>query len=294
MISCTYESALKATVAENLGKTVGHRLYRGLIQGPSFFSKDAVLKMLSDPLFPLDCISIFSNGKQTALDHIKVWRTVQERKIVFTPFDELVKVVCQRDTSAVIEGLDNYHPTISRISRCIDDVSPYLFSNAVLFWSKVGNETYRGHRDSQSVLVVQLEGKKRWRVFEPQGQRLLGNDRLTLEEMGVLAGDYLLEPGDVLFVAGGVPHICDTVTPESMHLAFDLCMRSLTVEQVGQKAFHIFNHTPFEGYEAKSVVQRLIDIMNSEDFHAAISSLESQHLASLKQFRQRVSLKSNK
>jgi len=87
------------------------------------------------------------------------------------------------------------------------------------------------HTDRQDVLVVQMEGAKRWRVFSPPTDgkvkptadpfaRGKGDDSLPLhvlleEKEGRLGTELLMDvvtrEGDVLFIPAGFPHTTDTV-----------------------------------------------------------------------------------
>ncbi|KAL7471818.1 hypothetical protein ACHAXS_012127 [Conticribra weissflogii] len=87
------------------------------------------------------------------------------------------------------------------------------------------------HTDRQDVLVVQMEGAKRWRVFSPPTDgnvkptadpfaRGKGDDSLPLhvlleEKEGRLRTELLMDvvtrEGDVLFIPAGFPHTTDTV-----------------------------------------------------------------------------------
>ena len=105
------------------------------------------------------------------------------------------------------------------------------------------------HTDRQDVLVVQMEGAKRWRVFTPPTDgdvkpnadpfaRGKGLDNLPLHTLleGIdgrlgseLLMDVTLREGDVLFIPAGFPHTTDTVEETvdadydaSIHLTFNI------------------------------------------------------------------------
>mmetsp|Transcript_18824 Transcript_18824/g.32099 ORF Transcript_18824/g.32099 Transcript_18824/m.32099 type:complete len:597 (+) Transcript_18824:105-1895(+) len=81
------------------------------------------------------------------------------------------------------------------------------------------------HTDKQDVVVVQTQGRKRWRVYSPPDssfdseldpfKRGKGTDSLTLEmlerENSELLLDVTLYPGDTLFVPARFPHTTDTL-----------------------------------------------------------------------------------
>jgi len=103
------------------------------------------------------------------------------------------------------------------------------------------------HTDRQDVLVVQMEGAKRWRVFTPPTDgnvkptadpfaRGKGEDSLPLHTLlegkeGRLGTELLMDvvtrEGDVLFIPAGFPHTTDTVEENadydtSIHLTFNI------------------------------------------------------------------------
>ena len=105
------------------------------------------------------------------------------------------------------------------------------------------------HTDRQDVLVVQMEGAKRWRVFTPPTDgsvkpnadpfaRGKGDDSLPLHTLlegsdGRLGSELLMDvvtkEGDVLFIPAGFPHTTDTVEESSdadydtsIHLTFNI------------------------------------------------------------------------
>jgi hypothetical protein len=105
------------------------------------------------------------------------------------------------------------------------------------------------HTDRQDVLVVQMEGAKRWRVFSPPTDgnvkpnadpfaRGKGLDNLPLHTLvegaeGRLGCELLLDvitrEGDILFIPAGFPHTTDTVDNDddakydaSIHLTFNI------------------------------------------------------------------------
>lgn len=105
------------------------------------------------------------------------------------------------------------------------------------------------HTDRQDVLVVQMEGAKRWRVFTPPTDgdvkpnadpfaRGKGLDNLPLHILlegpegrlgSELLMDVTLREGDVLFIPAGFPHTTDTVEETSdvdydasIHLTFNI------------------------------------------------------------------------
>jgi lysine-specific demethylase/histidyl-hydroxylase NO66 len=80
------------------------------------------------------------------------------------------------------------------------------------------------HFDFHDVFVVQLDGAKRWRAWEPlprtrdpvRGTGKIPNPKL--DELGVPLLDLTLTAGDCLYLPRGFPHAAETVDATSAHL----------------------------------------------------------------------------
>jgi JmjC domain len=84
------------------------------------------------------------------------------------------------------------------------------------------------HFDFHDVVVVQLAGRKRWRVWEPlpRSQRPLKRGPVIAQpapdELGATLLDRVLEPGSSLAVPRGFPHAAESVEAESAHLTIGI------------------------------------------------------------------------
>ncbi len=84
------------------------------------------------------------------------------------------------------------------------------------------------HFDFHDVVVVQLAGRKRWRVWPalPRSERPLKRGPAISQpapgELGGVLLDRILEPGDCLAVPRGLPHAAESVDAESAHLTIGI------------------------------------------------------------------------
>jgi ribosomal protein L16 Arg81 hydroxylase len=76
------------------------------------------------------------------------------------------------------------------------------------------------HHDTHDVFVLQLAGRKRWRVYEPVLELPLKDQRWSPElgDPGPPIEDFTLEAGDTLYLPRGWPHEATTSDDESLHL----------------------------------------------------------------------------
>jgi hypothetical protein len=59
----------------------------------------------------------------------------------------------------VLEGLDILDPGVNAFASVLDKARPATFCNATAFYSQHWNEAYRGHVDTDDVLVMHVEGR---------------------------------------------------------------------------------------------------------------------------------------
>ena len=64
----------------------------------------------------------------------------------------------------VLEGLDILEPDINAFAASLDRAHAATFCNATAFYLQYGNEAYRGHLDTDDVLVIHVAGESVRRI----------------------------------------------------------------------------------------------------------------------------------
>jgi hypothetical protein len=80
------------------------------------------------------------------------------------------------------------------------------------------------HHDTHDVFVLQVAGRKRWRLYEPVLELPLKDQRWSPElgAPGAPIDDFTLDAGDTLYVPRGWPHEAETSDEEALHLTIGL------------------------------------------------------------------------
>lgn len=126
--------------------------------------------------------------------------------------------------SLVVSQFHETHPPLGRFCRGLEK----LFLHAVqanIYLTPPAAQGFRTHYDTHDVLVLQVEGRKRWRVWD--GERVERPTRRTpwpgnMEPLGeprIVA----MRPGDALYIPRGVMHDAATEGGEaSLHVTVGL------------------------------------------------------------------------
>jgi ribosomal protein L16 Arg81 hydroxylase len=254
----------------------------------SYFSLSRLKELLGNPLLSPDWLQVNVGGKPMSFDDDFLWKFVQKKKLCFIDKKKMNEAIA-KGASVVLEGLDILEPRIHALCSEIDVQLPCSLINCEAFFSQKNNEAYYGHRDSDDVLVIQLEGQKRWRLHEPQPRRYRGNSPLNEQQMGPLLEELVMNPGDIMFVRAGVPHRCITENAYSLHLSFDLCDRTPNIEQITEAAnqLHAECLAPMNA-PASEVVDQYIKHLKSEKFSQHLESATTTMQQQARRFRERM------
>lgn len=95
--------------------------------------------------------------------------------------------------------------------------SPWIHTGRVpgRYLTPAGTQGFAPHYDDIEAFILQVEGRKRWRLYNnPSGETLprFSSGNFEQEEIGEVILDITLEPGDLLYFPRGVVH--QGVAPE--------------------------------------------------------------------------------
>ena len=138
---------------------------------------------------------------------------------------------------------------------------------ANMYLTPGGTQGFAPHYDDVEVFIVQLEGKKRWRLYEPINQSdvlpRFSSPNFSQEEIGEPTLDVVLEAGDLLYFPRGTIHQGNChEDAHSLHITFS-CHQKHTFGDLLSKAlprsleFAMENEVAF-----RYIVQCLPDLTN--------------------------------
>lgn len=258
----------------------------GLIERPSFFTLEHLKAHLNDPMLMPCYFNLYWQGKKVNCEGAVASKIVQGTDVKFLN-KRVIEDYLARGASIVLEGLDILDPGINAMCAAIDAANECVFSNSVVFFSQRGSEAYRGHVDTDDVLVIHLAGQKRWHIHERQAARWTELCELPPAKMGGLQAELVMNPGDALFLKSGTPHQVETAGDFSMHMSFDICDRFVNAETALHLLLDQYRHDSARPYTATlDVVHKLTELAEARPFRERVAQLQSEQKLNYRKARE--------
>lgn len=258
----------------------------GIINKPSFFKISDLQRHLNNPLLQPEWVHVKLDGKRVELEKATFYKTVQNRKLHFMD-KEVLNNEINKGAALVLEGIDILDANVNEFVARLDESLPCVLSNSEVFFSQQDNEAYEGHCDADDVLVIQLAGKKKWQLFQPQQRRYADAENLNDDRLGPVMHEIPMRPGDALYLRAGVPHRCVTTGPFSLHMSFDLVDNTPATAEFAHEATKQYNHACELPYEPLAkVVDRYVSILKSDEFQAALEEATQIRRGETAKFRE--------
>jgi len=121
--------------------------------------------------------------------------------------------------SVVIVHLEEHVPALAAVCDEIRSRTQEGSFVGAVVTSGAGAGAFKVHYDPEDLVILQVEGTKRWQIFGPP----VSNPVRRMSKQSPPDGtepifDEVLEPGDLLFVPGGNWHRCESGLSTSVHL----------------------------------------------------------------------------
>jgi hypothetical protein len=147
--------------------------------------------------------------------------SVPWRPAPFSGTAEVGRVLSEFEAGAtlVLQGLHLSWPPLAEFCRTLEqELGQSAQANA--YFTPRDAQGLPVHHDTHDVFSLQVEGEKRWLVYEPALELPLKNQRYTADmgEPGEPVYDVTLRPGDTLYLPRGWLHEATTSSADSLHI----------------------------------------------------------------------------
>ncbi|WP_330343200.1 cupin domain-containing protein [Streptomyces sp. NBC_00557] len=144
--------------------------------------------------------------------------TVQGTDVTDTVDAQKVYELFRAGATIVWSSLNHVDSSLRRFTQVISDRFGAR-TDCVAFLTPAGKQGFSPHHDPVDLFIVQTEGTKRWRLWDPPQVRQAQAASYTAEQLGEPVIDVLLEPGDVLYLPYDTPHAAAAEDLASVHLS---------------------------------------------------------------------------
>ena len=107
----------------------------------------------------------------------------------------------------LVNGVDQWVPEVAALKGCLDFLPQWRFDDVMVSYATDGGSV-GPHFDRYDVFLLQGLGKRRWRIGEfcDGATPCIDHEGLRLLEEFEAVSEYLLEPGDALYLPPGIAH----------------------------------------------------------------------------------------
>jgi hypothetical protein len=123
----------------------------------------------------------------------------------------------------VLNGIDRRWPPIALLCRRLETELRHNVG-ANVYFTPARSQGFLPHFDGHDVFILQVEGAKCWRVFRAMADLPLENTPSDFDpkDLGKPEHEFLLEPGDLLYIPRGFVHSAATSAGSSIHITLGI------------------------------------------------------------------------
>jgi hypothetical protein len=193
-----------------------HLIARGACD-PRFFDGADVIRLIRDQALHWPYFSLVNQGVRPPLREFSLGvRGAGQRPIV--PARAIAAI--EAGSTVKLQRLEDFESSVrAEVAHLQREF--HALTTCYVFLTPAQSQGLAFHRDASHVLVVQVEGTKRWSIVRPNGPA--GSDVGPVDPEDGERIDFTLEAGDVLYLPHGWPHCAVTDSGRSTHLTFTLC-----------------------------------------------------------------------
>ncbi len=144
----------------------------------------------------------------------------------FTPDPARVMEMVKQGATLNLLYIDSLTPELRDVANAFRDTLG-MYTQANLYCSWMGVQAFQAHCDPHDAWVFHTEGEKRWRIYNGRAENPIRHDMFDRqitqpkpEERGEVIADFVMKPGDVLYIPRGIYHEALAMTPGTVHVTF--------------------------------------------------------------------------
>ncbi|MGW6690735.1 JmjC domain-containing protein [Streptomyces sp. NPDC054961] len=179
----------------------------------------AIQAQLDAGLLRWPYFTLMREGNQPAIGDFTRSRYVLGQRVGSFADPEKVRSHLAAGATMKFSQLEDWHLPIRTLMRALETrIAAEL--KAYVFYTPCDNTGMLPHRDGSHVLALQLAGAKEWTIYDAPDQ-IDARPGLNVDADS-RSHTFVMEPGDVLYLPHGFPHVATARGGTSLHLTFTI------------------------------------------------------------------------
>lgn len=143
---------------------------------------------------------------------------VQLTHVDDVPDVEKIKKAFQTGATLTWNSMNHYVPALRELTTVLSE-NLGCRTDVVAFATPASVRGFAPHLDSTEVFVIQTAGTKKWTVWDTWRPRPAAGRVVDISTLGEPAMQFIMEPGDCLYLPWGTPHVAESQDAPSLHLS---------------------------------------------------------------------------
>ncbi|MFN8845441.1 MAG: JmjC domain-containing protein [Bdellovibrionales bacterium] len=220
------EIGLKTFLSKYLGKKFLHLRTNNLSWFSNLFTFEKMVEFLTDSSMHPKNFQLYDKFSKK-LERTILTRTQGKKNQVNKV--QLLKILKKDKGSIAVNHLNNSNLQIHDLANQFTDWT-HSRCGVNAYWTPANGKTFGWHWDTHDFFILQIEGEKKWELFEPVIKFPLDDLNFNFanwpeEKLNRTKkkAELILKAGDVLYVPAGTPHdVTALANKDSMHLTVSL------------------------------------------------------------------------
>lgn len=197
-----------------------YALLKGVVSTADLMDISEFKQVIDMPLLRRPYFTVMKEGVAANPDLVARTERVSGNEITGLAHSAAIHAAMAQGATVKLNQMEDWHKPTRNLVAALSERIPAEIKSYVFYTPRESRGT-RPHRDASHVIVVQLAGTKDWRLYA-QPEHISARSGLIEVDPDDYSHRFTMEPGDLLYLPHGWPHVPHTRDQESLHMTLTL------------------------------------------------------------------------